>query len=74
MNTCSHVRFGGARPAATGPRWARCSTPQVDDVAAAVAYVKGLPEVDRTRIAVAGCSVGGIQSLLAAERDLGIRT
>lgn len=46
---------------------------QVDDVAAAVAYVKGLPEVDGTRIAVAGCSFGGIQSLLAAERDLGIR-
>ncbi|HMI82761.1 MAG TPA: dienelactone hydrolase family protein [Polyangiaceae bacterium] len=46
---------------------------QVDDVAAAVSYVKGLSFVDPSRVAVAGCSFGGIESLLAAERDLGIR-
>ena len=46
---------------------------QVDDVDAAVEYVKTLPFVDATRVAVVGCSFGGIESLLAAERDMGIR-
>jgi carboxymethylenebutenolidase len=46
---------------------------QVDDVAAAVAYVRALPDVDATRVALVGCSFGGIETLLAAERDLGLR-
>jgi carboxymethylenebutenolidase len=46
---------------------------QVDDVAAAVSYVRALPEVDSTRVALVGCSFGGIETLLAAERDLGLR-
>ncbi|HEY0714988.1 MAG TPA: alpha/beta fold hydrolase, partial [Polyangia bacterium] len=46
----------------------------VDDVAAAVAYVRRLPYVDRSRVAVVGCSLGGIQALLAAERDQGLRS
>ncbi len=46
---------------------------QVDDVAAAVAYAKTLPFVDANRIALVGCSFGGIESLFAAERDLGVR-
>ena len=46
---------------------------QVDDVAAAVDFVKRQAFVDAARIFVAGCSFGGIESLLAAERDLGIR-
>jgi dienelactone hydrolase len=46
---------------------------QVSDVAAAVAYVRRLPYVDGARVALAGCSFGGIQTLLAAERDLGLR-
>jgi cephalosporin-C deacetylase-like acetyl esterase len=33
---------------------------QVDDVAAAVSYVRALPEVDPTRVALVGCSFGGI--------------
>jgi carboxymethylenebutenolidase len=33
---------------------------QTDDVMAAVAYVRGLPFVDPARVAVAGCSLGGI--------------
>jgi len=45
---------------------------QSDDVMAAVAYVATLPEVDPKRIAVAGCSFGGIETLLAAERGTGI--
>jgi dienelactone hydrolase len=43
---------------------------QVDDVAAAVSYVRGLPDVDPTRVALVGCSFGGIETLLAASRDL----
>ena len=46
---------------------------QVDDVAAAVAYVRHLPDVDANRVALAGCSFGGIETLLAAERNLGLR-
>ncbi|MGH7439916.1 MAG: dienelactone hydrolase family protein, partial [Polyangiaceae bacterium] len=45
----------------------------VDDVAAAVAYVRRLPFVDANRVALAGCSFGGIEALLAAERNLGLR-
>lgn len=45
---------------------------QTDDVMAAVAYVATLPYVDRTRVAVAGCSFGGIEALFAAERGTGI--
>ena len=44
-----------------------------DDVAAAVAYVRKLPYVDPERVAVAGCSFGGIETLLVSERDLGLR-
>src|SRR6185503_11799704 len=46
---------------------------QVDDVAAAVAHAKTLPFVDAERVAIVGCSFGGIESLLAAERDIGVR-
>lgn len=45
---------------------------QRDDVAAAIAFVSGLPHVDRARIAVVGCSLGGVESLLAAEVGTGI--
>jgi carboxymethylenebutenolidase len=46
---------------------------QVDDVAAALTYLLGLPEIDHSRVVVMGCSYGGIETLLAAERDLPIR-
>jgi dienelactone hydrolase len=45
---------------------------QVDDVVAAVHWVAAQPYVDKTKIAVAGCSFGGIESLLVAERDVPI--
>ncbi len=45
---------------------------QSDDVMAAVSYVASLPSIDPKRVAVAGCSLGGIESLLAAERGTGI--
>jgi carboxymethylenebutenolidase len=46
---------------------------QVDDVAAALTYLLGLPEIDHSRVVVAGCSYGGIETLLASERDLPVR-
>jgi dienelactone hydrolase len=45
---------------------------QNDDVMAAVAFARSLPFVDPARVAVSGCSLGGIESLLAAERGTGI--
>ena len=46
---------------------------EVEDVVAAFNYLKSLPFVDPQRIAMSGCSYGGIQTLLAGERDIGIR-
>jgi len=45
---------------------------QTDDVMAAVRFLAAQPFVDPKRVAVAGCSLGGIESLLAAERATGI--
>ena len=46
---------------------------QLDDQLAGQAYVKRLSYVDPKRLVVAGCSFGGIQTLLAAERGAGYR-
>jgi carboxymethylenebutenolidase len=46
---------------------------EVEDVVAALSYLKSLPFVDGERIALSGCSYGGIQTLLAGERDLGVK-
>jgi dipeptidyl aminopeptidase/acylaminoacyl peptidase len=49
----------------------------LEDQLAALSYLKQLPYVDPNRIAVAGCSYGGIQTVLAveanAEQKLGVR-
>ncbi|MFZ2803727.1 MAG: CocE/NonD family hydrolase [Patescibacteria group bacterium] len=41
---------------------------EVDDVTNGINYVKSLPYVDQNRLAVAGCSYGGIMTLLAADQ------
>jgi carboxymethylenebutenolidase len=50
---------------------------QLEDQLAALSYLKGLSYVDPARIVVAGCSFGGIQTILAveanADRKLGLR-
>jgi carboxymethylenebutenolidase len=46
---------------------------QVDDVIAALNYLKSQSFVDPARIAISGCSYGGIQTLLAGEHDLGVK-
>jgi carboxymethylenebutenolidase len=45
----------------------------LEDQIAALAYLRNLPDVDPQGIAVAGCSFGGIQTVLMAERGLGLR-
>ena len=46
---------------------------QLDDQLAGLAYLKSLPYVDQSRLVVAGCSYGGIQTLLVAERGAGYK-
>jgi len=43
------------------------------DVEAALAWLKARPDVDPARIVMSGVSFGGIQTLLAAEKGLGVR-
>jgi carboxymethylenebutenolidase len=45
----------------------------LDDQLAALHYLQALPYVDKNRMAVMGCSFGGIQTMLAAERGPGYR-
>ena len=46
---------------------------EVEDVVAGLNYLKSQPFVDPARIAISGCSYGGIQTLLTGERDLGVK-
>jgi len=62
-----------AGPGERGRRVVELLQAEVDDVVAALNYLKSQPFVDPARIAVSGCSYGGIQTLLAGERDLGIK-
>jgi dienelactone hydrolase len=43
---------------------------QNDDVVSAIEYLRAQPYVDRGHVSVAGCSFGGIETLLTAERPL----
>jgi len=43
------------------------------DVVAAVEWLKGQSFVDQQRMVMSGCSYGGIQTILAAEKGLGLR-
>lgn len=49
------------------------TTEQLDDVMAALAFLKTAPGIDAKRMAVVGHSFGGQLTLLAAERDPSIR-
>ena len=46
---------------------------EVEDVVSAVNFLKSQSFVDAQRLAVSGCSFGGIQTLLVGERSLGIK-
>ena len=43
------------------------------DVVAAIAWVKTQPGIDASRVVVSGCSFGGIQTMITAGKDAGIR-
>jgi dienelactone hydrolase len=43
------------------------------DVVAAVEWLKGQSFVDQQRLVMSGCSYGGIQTILTAEKGLGVR-
>ncbi len=49
------------------------TTDQLDDVLAALSFLKTFPEIDAKRIALVGHSFGGQLTLLAAERDTTLR-
>ena len=49
------------------------TTDHLDDVLAALAFLKGAPAIDAKRIAIAGHSFGGQLTLLAAEHDNTVR-
>ena len=49
------------------------TTDQLDDVIAALAFLKSAPAIDAKRIAIAGHSFGGQLTLLAIERDNSVR-
>jgi len=46
---------------------------EVGDVVAALDFLKSQPFVDVGRIAISGCSYGGIQTLLAGECNIGVK-
>ena len=56
-----------------GQRLVELHERQLEDVVAALNYLKGVAYVDARNISVAGCSFGGIQTVLAAEKELGLR-
>jgi carboxymethylenebutenolidase len=62
-----------APPRERAQRMVELQQAEVDDVIAALNYLKSRPFVDPARIAISGCSFGGIQTLLAGERDLRVR-
>jgi carboxymethylenebutenolidase len=60
-----------APPGERAQRMVELQQAEVDDVIAALNYLRSRSFVDPARIALSGCSYGGIQTLLAGERDLG---
>ncbi len=61
------------QPEDAGPSYfADLLATQTDDVTAAVRYVASLPYVDPKRVAISGCSFGGVVSLFAAARPIGV--
>jgi dienelactone hydrolase len=62
-----------APPGERARRMVELQQAEVDDVIAALNYLRSQPFVDPARIVMSGCSFGGIQTLLAGERDLGVK-
>ena len=73
VDQINHARESAGPQAANRLVVRMLETEQLDDQLAGLAYLKGLPFVDSSRIVVAGCSYGGIQTLLGAESGAGYR-
>lgn len=73
VDEIGRIRETRGQPAAN--RWAvrELETAQLDDQLAGLAWLRRQPFVDRSRIVVAGCSFGGIETLLGEERGAGYR-
>jgi carboxymethylenebutenolidase len=71
MDQLAHAQEGGGVHARDN-KLVQLMELQLQDQIAALTYLKGLPEVDAQRIAVAGCSFGGIQTVLMAQQGLGL--
>jgi len=73
VDQIARTRAASGRPEANRLTVRLLETEQLDDQLAGLAYVRRLRIVDTTRMVVAGCSFGGIQALLAAERGAGYK-
>lgn len=62
-----------APPYQRAERMVELQRAEVEDLVAALNFLRSQPFVDASRIAMSGCSYGGIQTLLAGERDLGLK-
>ena len=62
-----------APPMQRAARMLELQDEEVQDVIAALNFLKAQPFVDTARLAISGCSYGGIQTLLAGEHDLGVK-
>jgi carboxymethylenebutenolidase len=56
-----------------GRRMMELQDVEVADVIAALGFLRSQVFVDASRIAISGCSYGGIQTLLAGERELAVK-
>jgi carboxymethylenebutenolidase len=56
-----------------GKKFVELQETHQDDAIAALTYLKQLPYVDPNRVVMVGCSFGGIQTILATEKQLGLR-
>jgi carboxymethylenebutenolidase len=64
---------GQAPPGERARRMVELQEAEVDDVVAGLNYLRSQGFVDPGRIVISGCSFGGIETLLAGERNLGVK-
>ena len=73
QNEITRTRLSDGEGAAEHLMVKLMETEQLGDQLAGLTYLKRLAFVDTTRVVVAGCSYGGIETLLAAERGAGYK-
>lgn len=73
QDTVQRERVRRGKPGADQATVRELETNQLEDQLAGLAYMKSQPFVDQSRVAVVGCSYGGIETLLAAEKGAGFK-